>query len=124
MLNNKRKTRERQGKSAWLEGELFTYLKPILTGLDQQMDRRLVQTFFGAVIAILKHRHRNSGLLLSELGSYLLGPERCRAGTKRISNLIRSERWGTAEITDFHWGEGTQRVGQLQAQGESPGCLG
>lgn len=120
MLKDKRKTRERQGKSAWLESELFANLKPLLKQLDQQMDRRLVQTFFGLVIAILKHRHRNNGLLLSELGGYMLGPERCRAGTKRISNLIRSEKWGTANITDFQWEEGTRRVEQLQEQGEAP----
>jgi hypothetical protein len=44
---------------------------------------------FGLVMAIIMHRHRNHGLLLSELGGYLLGPERCCAGTKRISKL----RW-------------------------------
>jgi hypothetical protein len=41
---------------------------------------------FGLVMAIIMHRHRNHGLLLSELGGYLLGPERCCAGTKRISS--------------------------------------
>lgn len=120
MLKDKRKVRERQGKSAWIEGELFAYLQPLLKRLDQQIDRRLVETFFGLTIAILKHRHRNNGLLLSELGGYLLGPERCRAGTKRISNLICSEKWGPEEIGGFQWEEGTQRVEQLQAQGEYP----
>ncbi len=120
MLKDKRKRIERQGKSAWMEGELFSYLKPLLQQLDQQMDRRLVQTFFGLVIAILKHRHRNNGLLLSELGSYLLGSERGRAGTKRIGNLIRSEKWGSEIITNFLWEEGARRVEEILAQDESP----
>jgi len=99
---------------------MFSYLKPLLQQLDQQMDRRLVQTFSGLVIAILTHRHRNNGLLLSELGSYQLGPERGRAGTKRISNLIRSEKWGSKNITDFLWEEGTRRVEEILVQGEYP----
>ena len=57
MLKDKRKVRERQGKSAWLENELYTYLRPLLKQLNQQMDRRLVTTFFGLIIAILNHRH-------------------------------------------------------------------
>jgi hypothetical protein len=120
MLKDKRKAQERQGKTAWLEGYLFAYLQPLLKRLDQQMDRRLVNTFLGLVIAILKHRHRNNGMLLSELGSYLLGPERCSAGTKRIENLIRSEKWETTDITDFHWEAGTQRIEELRGRGESP----
>jgi hypothetical protein len=36
------------------------------------MDRRLVMTFLGLVMSIMEHRHRNNGLLLSELGGYLL----------------------------------------------------
>ena len=120
MLKDKRKARERQGKSAWLEGELFAYLRPLLKQLDQQMDRRLVQTFFGLVIGILIHRHRNNGLLLSELGNCLLGAERCTAGVKRISNLIRSEKWRAGDITNFLWEEGAQRVDTLQTHGETP----
>lgn len=120
MLKDKRKARERQGKTAWLEGELFGYLKTLLKRLDQQIDRRLVVTFFGLVIAILKHRHRNNGMLLSELGGYLLGPERCRAGTKRIGSLIRSEKWRAGDITDFLWEKGGQQVEELQTHSESP----
>ena len=46
---------------------------PILASLKQKLDRRLVNTFQGSVRAIIKHRHRNNGLLLSELGGYV-GP--------------------------------------------------
>ena len=41
-------------------------------------------------MVIVMHRHRNHGLLLSELGGYLMGAEQAPAGTKRISNLIHS----------------------------------
>jgi hypothetical protein len=118
MLKDKRKWEERQGKSVWLEGELYRFLQPLLWQLNEKIDRRLVGTFLGLVMAILIHRHRNHGLLLSELGSYLLGPERGRAGTRRISNLIHSEKWEQTAITDFLWQQGTQRVQAAWEQGE------
>ncbi len=40
-------------------------LTPLLVQLDAQLDRRLVATFSQAVRAIIEHRHRNHGLLLS-----------------------------------------------------------
>ncbi len=43
---------------------------------------------------IISFRHASQGLLLSELGGYLLSPAQAQAGTKRISNLLRSRRWG------------------------------
>jgi len=109
---------EKQEKSQNLQDELFRFLKPLLSRLNKGIDRRLVSTFFGLVIAILVHRHRNNGLLLSELGAHLLGPERCRAGTKRISNLLRCEQWKAKIIEQFLWQRGTQRVEELQAGGE------
>ena len=118
MLEDKRKEQERQEKSRQLENRLVNLLWPLLTVLDQQMDRRLVCTFLGLVMAIIMHRHRNHGLLLSELGGYLLGAEHCCAGTKRISNLIRSAKWEAGEIEHFLWKQGTQRVEELWGQGE------
>ena len=109
---------EKQGKSQALQAELFGFLKPLLHRMNKGIDRRLVNTFFGLVIAILVHRYRNNGLLLSELGAYLLGPERCRAGTKRISSLLRSTSWKAKTIERFLWQRGTQRVEELQAEGE------
>jgi hypothetical protein len=88
--------------------------------LNEKIDRRLVSTFFGLVMAILMNRHRNHGLLLSELGGYLLGPERCCAGTKRISNLLHSEKWKAKLINRYLWGQGTARVVELQAEEELP----
>jgi hypothetical protein len=103
-----------------LEKQLVKLLWPVLVGLKQKLDRRLVSTFLGLIMAIIMHRHRNNGLLLSELGGYLLGAEHCRAGTKRISNLVHNERWEARLIEDYFWQAGTQRVEELWGQGERP----
>ena len=92
----------------------------VLASLNQKLDRRLVSTFLGLVMAIIMHWHRNNGLLLSELGGYLLGAEQCRAGTKRISNLIHTEKWNAGVIEDFLWKHGTERVEELWEQAERP----
>ena len=89
MYKNKPNEAERQEKTRELEKKLVKELWPLLVGLKQRVDRRLVKTCLGMVMAILLHRHRNHGLWLSELGGYLLDPEDCQAGTKRISN----SRW-------------------------------
>lgn len=120
MFNDKRKKEEKQEKSKALEEKLVKQLCPMLVALKQQVDRRLVKTFLGLVLAILMHRHRNNGLLLSELGGYLLGPEQCQAGTKRISNLVHSERWEAEIIEKYLWQQGTERVEELWEQGERP----
>ena len=118
MLKNKRGELEKQVKSESLERKMYHYMKGLLRDLNERVDRRLVSTFFGLMMAILIHRHRNHGLLLSELGGYLLGPERCRAGTKRISNLLKSEKWQAEQIEQYLWQQGTRRVQDLQMQGE------
>ena len=120
MLKDKRKEAEKQEKSSEVERQLVRMLWPVLASLNQRLDRRLVSTFLGLVMAIILHRHRNNGLLLSELGGYLLGTEQCRAGTKRISNLILSEKWNAGVIEDFLWKQGTQRVEAWWEQGEHP----
>ena len=120
MYEDKRNRQAKQDKTIVLEHHLYGFLGDLLCGLNDQMDRRLVSTFFGLVMAILIHRHRNHGLLLSELGGYLLGPERCCAGTKRISNLLYSEKWKAKMINRYQWRRGTARVAELQAAGELP----
>ena len=57
--------------SAEFERAIFEFLRGFLGMLDTCLDRRLVETFLALVMAILMHRHRNHGLLLSELGGYL-----------------------------------------------------
>jgi hypothetical protein len=120
MYNDKRKEAEKQEQSKRVEGQLVSMLWPVLVSLKRELDRRLVKTFLGLVMAIVMHRHRNHGLLLSELGGYLLGAERGRAGTKRIRNLIQSEKWSSGLIEDFLWQEGTKRVEEIWGQQERP----
>lgn len=120
MLKDKRKGTEKQAKTEELESYVVKYLKPILSRLNAKMDRRLVKTFLGLVMAIMEHRHRKNGLLLSELGGYLLGSEFCCAGTKRISNLLHSQKWAAGEIEAFQWEQASRRVANLQGQGEYP----
>ncbi len=66
------------------------FVEPLLTTLDTRLDACLVRTFLATLIAIVRWRNRAHGLLLSELGGYLYSPERAPAGTKRLSNLLRS----------------------------------
>jgi len=73
MLKDKRKEAERQEQSSEVERQLVRMLWPVLASLNQKLERRLVNTFLGLVMAIILPRHRNNGLLLSELGGYLLG---------------------------------------------------
>lgn len=120
MLKDKRKGTEKQEKTEEVESRLVKYLKPVLSRLNEKMDRRLVKTFLGLVMAIIQHRHRNNGLLLSELGGYLLGSESCCAGTKRISNLLHCQKWNADEIEGFQWEQASRRVETLQEQGERP----
>src|SRR5512147_350410 len=120
MYKDKRRAAEKQESSKEVERQLVKRLWPLLVALKQKLDRRLVSTFLGLVMAIVMHRHRSNGLLLSELGGYLLGAEQGRAGTKRINNLIHSQKWEASLIEDFLWEAGTQRVEEIWAQGERP----
>jgi len=103
-----------------LSHHLVTFLAPLLRSLDRRLDRRLVSTFLATLIAIVTWRNRAHGLLLSELGAYLLTPEQAPAGTKRLSNLLRSERWKASLIADWLWQQADARVQTLRATGEQP----
>src|SRR5437588_12759575 len=66
-----------------LTAELGKFLLPLLIELDRLLDKRLVRTFTHLIAVILTFRDRANGLLLSELGGYLLSPDHAPAGTKR-----------------------------------------
>lgn len=93
-------------------------LPPLLVRLDAALDRRLVATLAQTVRAILEHRHRNHGLLLSELGAYLLSPEQAPAGTKRLSNLLRCDRWSAQDIHAHLWQQAEEQGAQWHSAGE------
>lgn len=67
---------EKKQESRELERRCWEFLKPFLEGMHKHMDRRLVKTLLDLVLVILMHRHRNNGLLLSELGDHLMGGDR------------------------------------------------
>ena len=117
MLNDTKKAKEKQALSREAEQKLVRFLSPLLFKLNKELDRRLVKNFLGLLLAIMQHRHRNHGLVLSELGGFLLGAEHCCAGTKRIHNLLSSSKWDGSEIEDFHWAQASERFSSLQASG-------
>lgn len=106
--------------SLQLQQRLKDFVQPLLDTLDQQLDARLVRTFLATLIALLQWRNRAHGLLLSELGGYLRSPKHAPAATKRLSNLLRSDRWAADLIAQFLWTAAKQRVRALLAQQERP----
>ena len=96
----------------------YRFVHPLLQELHARLDRRLVQTFLDVLQVIVIHRHRHHGLLLSELGSFLLGAAHAPAGTKRISNLLRSPKWNAQAVEAFLWQQADQAIDQrLHPQG-------
>ena len=109
--------------SAFLSTELQFFLQPLLVWLDERMDKRLVRTFVQTIAVIISFRHSQHGLLLSELGGYILSPDKSPAGTKRISNLLRSRRWGYELIERFLWQQGEAQVEQLHDSQQEALCI-
>jgi len=109
-----------EGEDRDLSGEVaegcFEFLKPLLEELDKKIDLRLVRTLANGVMAIVRHRNRPFALLLSELGAYLTGPKRGPAGTKRLGNLLHSEKWEAADIEEYLLEQGKERVEEEAAR--------
>ncbi|GAC1530187.1 MAG: hypothetical protein NVS2B16_37210 [Chloroflexota bacterium] len=101
-----------------LRERLLQFLQPMLERLDAEIDRRLVRTVVRTVDAIIRFRNRPHGLLLSELGGYLLDPEHAPAGTKRLSNLLRCSKWSARMIEDFLWTRATIHLSAFEAAGD------
>lgn len=113
----------KQGKEASslasvkLRAQLQSFIAPLLQQLDEQIDRRLVSNSGTTLQVILELHNSACGLLLSELGGYILTPDRAPAGTKRLSNLLRCAKWHYSLIEEFLWGKVHSRVEELEAQG-------
>lgn len=103
-----------------LGAALTAYVNPLLERLDKLLDKRLVRTLLGLLQVMLMHRHRENGLLLSELGGYLAGDAHAPAGTKRISNLLRSRKWNHTLIEEELWRQADAKVAALEEAGERP----
>lgn len=92
ILQSKQKKGSEKNGGIFLLRQSHTYLDAFQQPLDTHLDKRLVRTFYNLFIAILILRDRSKGLLLSELGGYICGFSKAPAGTKRISNLLRSKK--------------------------------
>jgi hypothetical protein len=93
---------------------LEAYVAPLLTSLHVVLDQRLVRTFLGLIEVIISFRGYRHGLLLSELGGYLMPPGQAPAGTKRLSNLLHGS-WSYKLIENFLWQGAKARLAQLES---------
>lgn len=118
-MNKGTSNREKAQEGRELENRCWEYLKPLLEELHRRVDHRLVKTLLDLVLVILMHRHRNHGLLLSELGDHLLGGERGPAGVKRIASLVHSGRWRSGLILKYLWRRADERVRELRERKEA-----
>jgi len=109
---------ENQGQSQLYGTKLQEFVEPLLVEMDKYLDKRLVRTFLKTLEAVITFRHSVYGLLLSELGGYILSAEHAPAGTKRLSNLLRSNKWTARLIEDFLWEKASERVEQAEGQQE------
>jgi hypothetical protein len=114
-----RKSATKSRHAQTLLDELEDFVQELLVELDGRLDKRLVRTFLLTLQAIVTFRHSSGGLLLSELGGYITGPEQAPAGTQRLSNLLRSKRWGYRIIERFLWRRADQRVTELLREDET-----
>lgn len=103
-----------------LEEELTRFLAPVVEWLDTLLDKRLTRTLVASIIALLEWRNRAHGLLLSELGAYICDPAHAPAGTKRLSNLLRSPKWAANELSLYRWRDATRRLAALEGDGQTP----
>ncbi len=94
------------------------YLQPVQQQLLIHLDKRLVATFFDLFISILLFRNSKMALLLSELGGFICGHAHAPAGTKRISNLLRSKNWGASLLDEFFFEKTRQRIDELRQAGK------
>lgn len=115
-----RASRQPRSLSQQTQQRLVQFVWPLLVSLNQQLDVRLVRTFLATLFAIVQSRNRAHGLLLSELGAYISSPEHAPAGTKRLSNLLRSSDWAASRIEQFLWSHAMDEVAALHGQGEQP----
>lgn len=115
-MNNN--ARENKISQLYLQ-KLETFVEDLVVELDEVLDKRLVRTLVLTLQAIVCFRHSQYGLLLSELGGYILSPAQAPAGTKRLSNLLRSKKWTYRIIERFLWRRADRRVTQLLDEGET-----
>ena len=104
---------KKRDHSSFLLRQSSGYLSDVQDLLNTQIDKRLVRTFYDLFVAILVFRNRANGLLLSELGGYICGFDKAPAGTKRISNLLRSKKWTSSIIDDYLFDLSKKRINNI-----------
>jgi Transposase DDE domain len=116
-----------QRVSQFLAQELELFLSPFLYVLNRLLDKRLVDTCFLMIIAMVRFRNMKQGLILSELGSYIRGYNKevitAPAGTKRIGNFIRSLKWNVTCIDKYLLDEAEKSVRNLISQEKRVICI-
>jgi len=116
-----------QQASQEIAQDLEVFLFPLLSVLDRLLDKRLVRTLVQCCVAIIRFRNTKQGLLLSELGSYMDGyrglSKTATAGTKRLSNLLRSLKWSILQIDRYLLKEADTEVKRLKEQGKRILCI-
>ena len=116
-----------QKASQEIAQELEFFLFPLWSVLDTLLDKRLVRTLVQSCVAIIRFRNTKQGLLLSELGSYMDGYDglsrSAAAGTKRISNRIRSLKWSVFHIDRYLLEEADKEVKRLKDRGKRILCI-
>ncbi len=117
-LANSRKRNNQMG--GFILSKFTQYLQTLQTTLDGLIDKRLNRSFFDLFMVIMLFRNSKMGLLLSELGGYICGFEHAPAGTKRISNLLRSKNWDSNTIDDFLFEKAKNRIKQFVEKGIRP----
>ena len=117
LLQNKTSSPKSPKAATFILHQSNKYLDDLQQQLNSQIDKRLVRTFYDLFITITMFRNRVMGLIISELGGYICGFDHAPAGTKRISNLLRSKKWKADLIDDFFFTRTIQRIEQLKEQG-------
>ena len=106
--------------SEQLMAALIEFVSPLLPELDARLDKRLVRNFVGALVAILRSRHRAEGLWLVRLGAYLLSPRQALAGAKRLGRLVQQGPWLHDTIEAFLLKRAEAHLQALEHAGEDP----
>jgi hypothetical protein len=115
---NRGTSKAEKKQASEMETRCWRFLQPLLAELQKRLDRRLVKTVLDLVLVIVMHRHRNNGLLLSELGEHLMGSDRGPAGVKRIASVLHSSRWGSQVILKYLWKQAQTKVQELLQSGQ------
>ncbi|GHO99851.1 hypothetical protein KSF_098990 [Reticulibacter mediterranei] len=119
--------RDPQGGSQHLLHLLETFLFPLLTALDEILDKRLVRTLLQCLVAIISLRNHPQALWLSEPGSSLDGyagyASSATAGTKRVGKLLRSVKWTVDVIDHYLLEKADEEVQNLKVQRKRILCI-